>query len=147
VYPEMPGELPHGEQAAYRGEGPTMQRAWEEVRAQLGHRKPKGHHHHREQQPQGTRGPGRQRRAVPGGAALRRMAVRPRPPHTARQQEPQADGNLPDPRPGPVADGRANGQARFQLRDGGDWAAFVAVAEQLTDDGWQPIEVDFPGTE
>ena len=26
---------------------------------------------------------------------------------------------------------------------GGDWAAFVAMAEQLTDDGWQPIDVDF----
>jgi hypothetical protein len=28
---------PRGEHAAYRGDGPTMQRAWDEVRAQLGH--------------------------------------------------------------------------------------------------------------
>jgi hypothetical protein len=39
---------------------------------------------------------------------------------------------------------RANGYARYQHRDGGDWAAFVAVAEQLTDKGWQPLELDFP---
>jgi hypothetical protein len=39
---------------------------------------------------------------------------------------------------------RANLYARFQRRDGGDWSAFVAVAEQLTDDGWQPLDLDFP---
>jgi hypothetical protein len=39
---------------------------------------------------------------------------------------------------------RANGHARYQQRNGGDWSAFVAVAEQLTDDGWQPLDVDFP---
>ena len=37
---------------------------------------------------------------------------------------------------------RANGHARYQRRNGGDWSAFVAIAEQLTDDGWQPIDVD-----
>ncbi len=44
----------------------------------------------------------------------------------------------------PVRDrlARANGLARYQRRNGGDWSAFVAVAEQLTDDGWQPIDVD-----
>ena len=31
---------PRGEHAAYRGTGPTMQRAWDEVRAQLGHGQP-----------------------------------------------------------------------------------------------------------
>jgi len=31
---------PRGEHAAYRGGGPTMQRAWDEVRAQLGHGEP-----------------------------------------------------------------------------------------------------------
>ena len=31
---------PGGEHAAYRGAGPTMQRAWDEVRAQLGHGQP-----------------------------------------------------------------------------------------------------------
>ncbi len=39
---------------------------------------------------------------------------------------------------------RANGYARYQRRNGGDWSAFVAVAEQLTDDGWQPLDLDFP---
>jgi hypothetical protein len=37
---------------------------------------------------------------------------------------------------------RANAHARYQRRNGGDWSAFVAMAEQLTDDGWQPIDVD-----
>ena len=31
---------PRGEHAGYRGGGPTMQRAWDEVRAQLGHGEP-----------------------------------------------------------------------------------------------------------
>ena len=31
---------PDGEHAAYRGTGPTMQRAWDEVRAQFGHGQP-----------------------------------------------------------------------------------------------------------
>jgi len=39
---------------------------------------------------------------------------------------------------------RANGYAQYQRRNGGDWSAFVAVAEQLTDDGWQPLDLDFP---
>ncbi len=37
---------------------------------------------------------------------------------------------------------RANLYARHQRRNGGDWAAFVAVAEQLTDHGWQPLDLD-----
>jgi hypothetical protein len=37
---------------------------------------------------------------------------------------------------------RANGHARYQRRNGRDWSAFVA--EQLTDDGWQPPGLDFP---
>jgi len=40
---------------------------------------------------------------------------------------------------------RANGYAQHQRRNGGDWSAFVALAEQLTDDGWQPLDLDFPG--
>jgi len=39
---------------------------------------------------------------------------------------------------------RADGYARYQHRNGGDWPAFVAVAEQLTDDGLQPPGLDFP---
>ena len=41
---------------------------------------------------------------------------------------------------------RANGYARYQRRNGGDWSAFVAVVEQLTADGWQPLDLDFPAT-
>src|ERR1700722_4458263 len=37
---------------------------------------------------------------------------------------------------------RANVHARIQRRDGGDWASFVAVAEQLTGNGWQPLDLD-----
>jgi hypothetical protein len=41
---------------------------------------------------------------------------------------------------------RANRYAQAQRRNGGDWSAFVALAEQLTDNGWQPLDLDFPGT-
>jgi hypothetical protein len=37
---------------------------------------------------------------------------------------------------------RASLYARHQHRHGGDWAVFVAVAEQLTDHGWQPLDLD-----
>jgi hypothetical protein len=37
---------------------------------------------------------------------------------------------------------RANLYARNKRRNSGDWAAFVAVAEQLTDHGWQPLDLD-----
>ena len=43
---------------------------------------------------------GRHRPPVPGRAVLRLLAVPPRLPHPARQQEPQADGHVPDARPG-----------------------------------------------
>jgi hypothetical protein len=36
---------------------------------------------------------------------------------------------------------RANGYAKYQRHNGGDWSAFVVIAEQLTDDGWQPLDV------
>ena len=39
---------------------------------------------------------------------------------------------------------RANSYAQSQRRNGGDWSAFVAVAEQLADDGWQPLDLEFP---
>ena len=35
----------------------------------------------------------------------------------------------------------ADGYAKYQRQQGGDWSSFIAIAEQLTDDGWQPIEV------
>jgi hypothetical protein len=37
---------------------------------------------------------------------------------------------------------RADLYARHQHGNGGDWAAFVAVAEELTDQGWQPLDLD-----
>jgi hypothetical protein len=37
---------------------------------------------------------------------------------------------------------RASLYARHRRRNGGDWSAFVAIAEQLTDDGWQPLDLD-----
>ena len=45
---------------------------------------------------------------------------------------------------GPVVQrlARANVLAQYQRQNGGDWSALVAIAEQLTDDGWQPIDVD-----
>jgi hypothetical protein len=39
---------------------------------------------------------------------------------------------------------RADGYAQCQRRNGGDWPAFVALAGQLADDGWQPPGLDFP---
>ena len=40
---------------------------------------------------------------------------------------------------------RANGHARYRRQHGGDWSGFVAMAEQLTDEGWQPIDVELAG--
>ena len=130
---------PRGEHAAYRGAGPTMQRAWDQVRAQLGHGEPQAAGSGTRQAPGTRRGSDRLYRVVqyydswpfendsriPHGSKSRRRTV------TFRTL-------------GPVRDrlARANGHARYQRRNGGDWSAFVAIAEQLTDDGWQPIDVD-----
>jgi hypothetical protein len=124
---------------AYRGTGPTMQRAWDQVRAQLGHGEPQPAASITRVAPGPARGSDRLYRVVqyydswpfqhdsrvPHGSKSRRRA------ETFRTL-------------GPVRDrlARANGLARYQRRNGGDWSAFVAIAEQLTDDGWQPIEVD-----
>jgi hypothetical protein len=128
-----------GEHAAYRGTGPTMQHAWDQVRAQLGHGEPQPAASITREAPGPARGSDRLYRVVqyydswpfhndsriPRGSKSRRRA------DTFRTL-------------GPVKDrlARANGLARYQRRNGGDWAAFVAIAEQLTDDGWQPIDVD-----
>ena len=138
---------PRGERAAYRGEGPTMQRAWDEVRAQLGHREPKA--------ASTTASSSRKAPGTPGGSAVLYRVVQyydewpfdhdHRIPHGSKSHRRTDTFRTLAPVQRRMA--RANGQARSQLRDGGDWAAFVAVAEQLTDDGWQPIEVDFPGIE
>jgi hypothetical protein len=130
---------PRGEYAAYRGAGPTMQRAWDEVRAQLGHGQPQPAAASAGEAPGSPRGSDRLYRVVqyydswpfandsrvPRGSKSRRRT------DTFRTL-------------GPVKNrlARANGLARYQRRNGGDWSAFVAIAEQLTDDGWQPIDVD-----
>ena len=127
-----------GGHAAYRGTGPTMQRAWDEVRAQLGHGQPQ---------------PGGITREAPGPARGSDRLYRvvqyydswpfdhdSRIPHGSKSRRRTDTFRTL----GPVRDqlARANGYARYQRRKGGDWSSFVAIAEQLTDDGWQPIDVD-----
>jgi hypothetical protein len=131
---------PRGEHDAYRGTGPTMQRAWDQVRAQLGHGGPP--------QPAGgiTReGPGPAR----GSDRLYRVVQYydswpfhhdSRIPHGSKSQRRTDTFRTLGPVKQRLA--RANGLARYRRRNGEDWSAFVAIAEQLTDDGWQPIEVD-----
>jgi hypothetical protein len=130
---------PDGEHAAYRGTGPTMQRAWDKVRAQLGHGEPQAATASTREAPGPARGSDRLYRVVqyfdswpfhhdsriPRGSKNHRRA------DTFRTL-------------GPVKQrlARANGYAKYQRRNGGDWSAFVAIAEQLTDDGWQPLDVD-----
>lgn len=130
---------PRGEHAAYRGTGPTMQRAWDEVRAQLGHDAQQAAVSSTREAPGPERGsdrlyrvvqyydswPFRNDSRVPNGSKSRKRT------DTFRTL-------------GPVKQrlARANGHARYQRRNDGDWSGFVAVAEQLTDDGWQPIDVD-----
>jgi hypothetical protein len=124
---------PRGEHAAYRGEGPTMQWAWDQVRAQLGPGGP---------QPAAS-GPAR------GSDRLYRVVQYydswpfgndSRVPHGSNSRRRTDTFRTL----GPVKDrlARANGLARSQHRHGGDWSAFVAIAEQLTDNSWQPLDVD-----
>lgn len=129
---------PRGEHAAYRGGGPTMQRAWDEVRAQLGHGEPQAAASTREA-PGPARGSDRLYRVVQYYESwpFRNDSRVPRGSKSRKRTD--TFRTL-----GPVKDrlARANGHARYQRRNGGDWSAFVAMAEQLTDDGWQPIDVD-----
>ena len=130
---------PRGEHAAYRGTGPTMQDAWDEVRAQLGHG-----------QPQPAAGITREAPGPASGSDRLYRVVQyydswpfhhdSRIPHGSKSQRRTDTFRTL----GPVRDrlARANGLARYRHRNGEDWSAFVAIAEQLTDDGWQPIEVD-----
>jgi hypothetical protein len=130
---------PRGEHAAYRGTGPTMQRAWDEVRAQLGHDQPQPAASITREAPGPARGSDRLYRVVQYYESwpFRNDSRVPRGSKSRRRTD--TFRTL-----GPVKDrlARANGLARYQRRNGGDWSAFVAVAEQLTDDGWQPIDVD-----
>jgi hypothetical protein len=130
---------PRGEHDAYRGTGPTMQRAWDQVRAQLGHGEPQA-------APSGTcEAPGSAR----GGDRLYRVVQYydswpfqndSRVPRGSKSRKRTDTFRTLGPVKQRLA--RANGLARYQRRTGGDWSAFVAMAEQLTDDGWQPIDVD-----
>ena len=130
---------PRGEHAAYRGTGPTMQRAWDEVRAQLGHDQPQPAASITREAPGPARGSDRLYRVVQyyDSWPFRNDSRVPRGSKSRRRTD--TFRTL-----GPVKDrlARANGLARYQRRNGGDWSAFVAIAEQLTDDGWQPIDVD-----
>ena len=129
---------PRGEHAAYRGGGPTMQRAWDEVRAQLGHGQPQPAGGITREAPGPARGSDRLYRVVQYYDSWP-FHHDSRIPH-GRDSHRRADTFRTL---GPVRDrlARANGYARYQRRSGGDWSSFVAIAEQLTDDGWQPIEV------
>ena len=129
---------PRGEHAAYRGAGPTMQRAWDEVRAQLGHGEP-----HAAASAGEAPGPAR------GSDRLYRVVQYydswpfhhdSRIPHGSKSRRRTDTFRTL----GPVRDrlARANGYAKYQRQQGGDWSSFIAIAEQLTDDGWQPIDVD-----
>ena len=129
---------PRGEHAAYRGAGPTMQRAWDEVRAQLGHGEP-----HAAASAGEAPGPAR------GSDRLYRVVQYydswpfqndSRVPHGSKSRKRTDTFRTLGPVKQRLA--RANGHAKYQRHNGGDWSAFVAIAEQLTDDGWQPIDVD-----
>jgi hypothetical protein len=116
-----------------------MQRAWDEVRAQLGHDAQQAGTGITREAPGSPRGSDRLYRVVqyydswpfqndsrvPRGSKSRKRT------DTFRTLEPVKQRLA-----------RANRHAKYQRRNGGDWSAFVAIAEQLTDDGWQPIDVD-----
>jgi hypothetical protein len=116
-----------------------MQHAWDEVRAQLGHHEPQAAATSTREAPGSPRGSDRLYRVVqyydswpfqndsrvPRGSKSRKRT------DTFRTLEPVKQRLA-----------RANRHAKYQRRNGGDWSAFVAIAEQLTDDGWQPIDVD-----
>ena len=130
---------PRGEHAAYRGGGPTMQRAWDEVRAQLGHGQPQADTGSTREAPGPARGSDRLYRVVQYYDSWP-FANDSRVPRGSRSRRRTDTFRTL----GPVRDrlARANGYARYQRRNGGDWSSFVAIAEQLADDGWQPIDVD-----
>jgi hypothetical protein len=130
---------PRGEHAAYRGTGPTMQHAWDEVRAQLGHGGPQPAASSTREAPGSERGSDRLYRVVQyyDSWPFRNDSRVPRGSKSRKRTD--TFRTL-----GPVKQrlARANALARYRLRNGGDWSAFAAIAEQLTDDGWQPIDVD-----
>jgi hypothetical protein len=130
---------PRGEHAAYRGDGPTMQRAWDEVRAQLGHDQPQPAASGTREAPGSPRGSDRLYRVVQYYDSWP-FQHDSRVPHGSKSRRRTDTFRTLGPVKQRLA--RANGLARYRRRNGGDWSAFVAIAEQLTDDGWQPIDVD-----
>jgi hypothetical protein len=130
---------PRGEHAAYRGGGPTMQRAWDEVRAQLGHGGPQAAAGSTREAPGSERGSDRLYRVVQYYDSWPFASDSRAPNGSKSRKRTDTFRTL-----GPVKQrlARANGHAKYQRRNGGDWSAFVAIAEQLTDDGWQPMDVD-----
>ena len=130
---------PRGEHAAYRGAGPTMQRAWDEVRAQLGHGEPQAAPGGTRQAPGPARGSDRLYRVVQYYESWP-FRNDSRIPHGSKSRKRTDTFRTLGPVRQRLA--RANGLARYQRRNGGDWSAFVAMAEQLTDDGWQPVDVN-----
>jgi hypothetical protein len=130
---------PHGEHAAYRGTGPTMQRAWDEVRAQLGHGEPQAATASTRKAPGAARGSDRLYRVVQYYDSWP-FQHDSRIPHGSKSHRRTDTFRTLGPVKQRLA--RANGHAKHQRRNGGDWSAFVAMAEQLTDDGWQPLDVN-----
>jgi hypothetical protein len=130
---------PRGEHDAYRGDGPTMQRAWEEVRAQLGHGGPQAAAGGAREAPGSARGSDRLYRVVQYYDSWPFQNDSRVPSGSKSRKRTDTFRTL-----GPVKQrlARANGLARYQRRNGRDWSAFVAMSEQLTDDGWQPMDVD-----
>ena len=130
---------PRGEHAAYRGTGPTMQRAWDEVREQLGHDQPQPAPSITREAPRSPRGSDRLYRVVQYYDSWPFENDSRVPRGSKSHMRTETFRTL-----GPVKYrlARANGRARYQRGNGGDWSAFIAIAEQLTDDGWQPIDVD-----
>ena len=130
---------PRGEHAAYRGAGPTMQRAWDEVRAQLGHGEPQAATGSTREAPGPARGSDRLYRVVQYYDSWP-FHHDSRIPHGSKSHRRTDTFRTLGPVKQRLA--RANGHAKYQRQNGGDWSAFVAIAEQLTDDGWQPLDVD-----
>jgi len=128
-----------GGHAACCGTGPTMQHAWDEVRAQLGHGEPQPAASTSREAPVPARGSDRLYRVVQYYDSWP-FQNDSRVPHGSKSRKRTDTFRTLGPVKQRLA--RANGHARYQRQHGGDWSAFVAIAEQLTDDGWQPIDVD-----
>jgi hypothetical protein len=129
-----------GGHPACHGVGPAMQDARDEVRARPGRREPP---------PAAASGAREAPWPARGGARLYRVVQYfdswPFDSDSRVRRDGKSGRRTDTFRTlGPVRQrlARANGYARHLREGGGDWSAFVAIAEQLTGDGWQPVEVD-----